>query len=156
MKAIRTKPGKARNPLFSVSERRRKLAAGEPYQTTEFVDLPVGESIDHPDCWRLCVKGVAVPDDDECRQKVLAYIGEPGRQKLIDEIRLTQAAAKQNALSPEDAKLLAAMEKAYAFELQVASGEASVEKPKVETERKSGKSDARLPPEPTTPPATTP
>lgn len=150
MKAIRTKPGKARNPAFSVSERRRKLAAGEAYQTTEFIDLPVGESIDHPDCWRLCVKGMAVPDDDECRKKVIEYIGEPGRQTLIEEIRLLQAAAKQNALSPEDAKLLAAMEKAYAFELQVSSGEATVDKPKADDQSGKPKAESRKPvnPEP--------
>jgi len=30
---------------------------------------PVGSIIDDPDCWRLVMMGVAVPYDDECRNK---------------------------------------------------------------------------------------
>jgi hypothetical protein len=30
---------------------------------------PVGTIIDDPDCWRLVMMGVAVPYDDECRDK---------------------------------------------------------------------------------------
>jgi len=30
---------------------------------------PVGSIIDDPDCWRLVMMGVAVPYDDECRDK---------------------------------------------------------------------------------------
>ena len=131
MKAIRTRVGRARNPAFSVEERRKKKAAGEPYSMAEFVEMPIGEALDDPDCWRLCVKGMAVPADDECKQKFFDYLGEPGRKQLLDSIRLTQKAAQQNALGPEDAKLLKAMEKAYAFELQVTDAEKPVAQDKL-------------------------
>ena len=145
MKAIRTKPGRARNPLFSVEERRRKKAAGEPYETAEFIELPIGEELDDPDCWRLCVKGMAVPADDECKKKLFDYLGEPGRKQLLENIRLTQKAAQQNALGPEDAKLLKAMEKAYAFELQLTDPDKPAEDKAVAFHEKPAKVERPIP-----------
>lgn len=117
MKAVRTKEGQARNPLFSYSERRQARINGTPYDTPEMITLPIGDVIDHPDCWRLVVKGVALPHDEECSQKVLAYLGAPGRQAILDEIKLLQTAVKTSKLSPKDMKQLQAMERAYAVEL---------------------------------------
>lgn len=122
MKAIRTKEGQARNPVFSVSDKRKALVNGESYDVPEFITLPVGQAIDCPDAWRLCVKGVAVADDDECRAKFFAYIGDPGRKAIVEQIFLLRTAAATTRLSEVEQKHLTALEKAYAVDLGIAEG----------------------------------
>ncbi len=117
MKAIRTKDAQCPNPLFSHAERKAAIAAGKEYDTAEFLTLKAGESVDCPDCWRLVVKGMALPDDAECAQKVLEHLGSEGRQAIVADIKLLQQADKGHQLSTKDKKQLAAMEKAYAVEL---------------------------------------
>ena len=117
MKAIRTKDAQCPNPLFSHAERKAAIAAGKTYDTSEFVTLQAGEVVHCPDCWRLVVKGVALPDDAECAQKVLEHLGSEGRQAIVADIKLLQQADKGHQLSAKDKKQLAAMERAYAVEL---------------------------------------
>lgn len=120
MRAIRTKEGKARNPVFSVSEKRRLTTSGQPYDVPEFITLPVGQEIDCPDAWRLCVKGVAVAADDECRKKFFDYVGEPGRKAIVEQIFLLRTASATTRLSETEQRHLNALEKAYAVDLKIA------------------------------------
>jgi len=117
MKAIRTKAQQTVNPLFSHAEKQAAKEAGEEYETQEFIELPVGQEIDHPDCWRLVVKGFAVPADPECTKQVLDYLGEPGRRQMTEHIIVLREAAKSNSLSAKDRKMKEMLEKAYAVEL---------------------------------------
>jgi hypothetical protein len=117
MKAIRTQDAQCRNPLFSHAERKAAIAAGNAYETPEFLTLKAGEPVDCPDAWRLVVKGVALPDDAECAKRVLEHLGSEGRQAIVADIKLLQQADKGHELSAKDKKQLAAMEKAYAVEL---------------------------------------
>lgn len=119
MRAIRTKEGYDRNPVFSVAEKRKAAAAGEVYAVPEFITLPVGGVIEHPDAWRLCVKGVAVADDDECRKKFFDYIGAPGRLAIVEEIKLLRQAAANTTLTEQERKHKEALEKAYAVDLMM-------------------------------------
>lgn len=117
MKAIRTKDAQCPNPLFSHAEKKAAIAAGKAYETSEFITLKAGESVDCPDAWRIVVKGMALPDDAECAKKVLEHLGSEGRQAIVADIRLLQQADKGHQLSAKDKKQLAAMERAYAVEL---------------------------------------
>lgn len=117
MRAIRTKEGQTVNPFYSLEKKREARAAGETYDTPQFLTLEVGEVIEHAQCWRLCVKGVAVPDDEECRAKVLEYVGDPGRKALIESIQLMRMASKATTLSKKDARYLDMLERGYAHEL---------------------------------------
>lgn len=120
MKAVRSVVGTAVNPLFSKEAQRQAKAKGEKYETAEFIECPVGEELDDPDCWRLCVLGKAFPTDDECRAKVLSYMSDERRQQTVADIKLLRTADKANQLSKKDRRLLEMMEKAYAVELGLA------------------------------------
>lgn len=120
MKAIRTVEGLAVNPVFSSADRRRARAEGTLYDVPEFVTLPVGQEIDCPDCWRLCVKGLAVPNDDECRAKFFEVVGDPGRKAITEQIFLLRTAAKTTKLSAAEQRHLDHLEKAYAVDLKLA------------------------------------
>jgi hypothetical protein len=117
MRCIRTVPGRAINPLFSRDEKNRVEAAGGVYDSTEFIDLPIGQEVDSPDAWKLCVLGKALPGDDECSKKTLAYLTSEKRQAIVGDIKLLREAMKQNALGEKDKRMLAMMERAYAVDL---------------------------------------
>jgi hypothetical protein len=117
MKAVRSVPGTAVNPLFSKEAERQAKARGEKYETAEFLECPIGQEIEDPDAWRLCVLGKAYPADEECTKKVLAYMSDAQRQQTVADIKLLREAAKSNQLGEKDRRLLEMMEKAYAVEL---------------------------------------
>lgn len=117
MKCIRTLPGRAINPLFSRDEKNRVEAAGGTYDSIEFIDLPVGQIVESPDAWKLCVLGKALPEDDECRKKTLSYLTSEKRQAIVGDIKLLREAYKTNSLGEKDARMLAMMERAYAVDL---------------------------------------
>jgi hypothetical protein len=117
MKCIRTVPGRAVNPLFSRDEKNRVEAAGGVYDSIEIIELPVGQVIESPDAWVLCTLGKALPDDDECRAKTIAYMTTEKRQQTVADIKLLREALKQNALGEKDRRMLAMMERAYAVDL---------------------------------------
>jgi hypothetical protein len=117
MKAVRLKEGQKVNPLYSSREADEARQAGKPYDTPKFLTCPIGEEVEHKDCWRLCTTGEMAPADDECREKVLRWMGNPGRQKLIEQIRAVQAARGRNQLPKSNLQWLEYMEKAYAKEL---------------------------------------
>ena len=117
MKCIRTVPGRAVNPLFSRAEKIRAEAAGEEYDSLEFLDLPVGQVVDNPDAWKLCVLGKALPEDEACRKRVMAYLTAPKREAIVSDIKLLREASKTNSLGEKDKRMLAMMERAYAVDL---------------------------------------
>jgi hypothetical protein len=117
MKCIRTVPGRAINPLFSRDEKNRVEAAGDMYDSLEFLDLPVGQVVDNPDAWKLCVLGKALPEDEACRKRVMAYLTAPKREAIVADIKLLREASKTNSLGEKDKRMLAMMERAYAVDL---------------------------------------
>lgn len=120
MKAVRSVVGTAVNPLFSKEAERQAKARGEKYDTAEFIECPIGQELDDPDCWRLCVLGKAYPADDECSKKVLSYMSNEQRQQTVADIKLLREAAKSNQLGKKDRRLLEMMERAYAVDLGLA------------------------------------
>lgn len=121
MKATRSVVGMAVNPLFSKEAQRQAKAKGETYETAEFIECPIGQQLDDPDCWRLCVLGKAYPADDECTKKVMEYMSDETRQQTVRDIQLLREASRTNQLSKKDRRLLEIMEKAYAVELGLSS-----------------------------------
>jgi hypothetical protein len=117
MKCIRTVPGRAINPLFSRDEKNRVEAAGDMYDSLEFLEQPVGQVVDHPDAWKLCVLGKALPEDEACRKRVMAYLTAPKREAIVADIKLLREASKTNSLGEKDKRMLAMMERAYAVDL---------------------------------------
>jgi hypothetical protein len=117
MKCIRTVTGRAVNPLFSRAEKIRAEETGEGYDSLEFLDLPVGQVVDNPDAWKLCVLGKALPEDEACRKRVMAYLTAPKREAIVSDIKLLREASKTNSLGEKDKRMLAMMERAYAVDL---------------------------------------
>ena len=117
MKCIRTVPGRAVNPLFSRAEKIKAEAAGEEYDSLEFLDLPVGQVVDNPDAWKLCVLGKALPEDEACRKRVMSYLTAPKREAIVADIKLLREASKTNSLGEKDKRMLDMMERAYAVDL---------------------------------------
>lgn len=117
MKCTRTVPGRAVNPLFSRAEKIRAEETGEEYDSLEFLDLPVGQVVDNPDAWKLCVLGKALPEDEACRKRVMAYLTAPKREAIVADIKLLREASKTNSLGEKDKRMLAMMERAYAVDL---------------------------------------
>jgi hypothetical protein len=117
MKCIRTVTGRAVNPLFSREEKNRVEAAGDMYDSLEFLDLPVGQVVDNPDAWKLCVLGKALPEDEACRKRVMSYLTAPKREAIVADIKLLREASKTNSLGEKDKRMLAMMERAYAVDL---------------------------------------
>jgi hypothetical protein len=117
MKCIRTVTGRAVNPLFSREEKIRAEETGEEYDSLEFLDLPVGQVVDNPDAWKLCVLGKALPEDEACRKRVMAYLTAPKREAIVADIKLLREASKTNSLGEKDKRMLAMMERAYAVDL---------------------------------------
>lgn len=88
MKAKRLVPGEIGNPHYSEADKRAAKRNGVPYDTKPFLTLPVGEIVDDPDCWRLCVGSdpVMVPADDECKQAVLAKMNDAERKATLAKV----------------------------------------------------------------------
>lgn len=119
MKAVRLKPGRIVNPLYSRSERRQALKVGQPYETPEYLTCPVGEVVDDPDCWMHC-RGdnpAMAPADKECADKVLAVMNSPARRKFLDQLRRLRQPEVRRQLSKSNEAWLAAMLDAYSSEL---------------------------------------
>jgi hypothetical protein len=87
------------------------------YDSLEFLDLPVGQVVDNPDAWKLCVLGKALPEDEACRKRVMAYLTAPKREAIVSDIKLLREASKTNSLGEKDKRMLAMMERAYAVDL---------------------------------------
>lgn len=120
MKAKRLVPADIRNPYFSFEKRREAMAAGKPYDTVPFLSLPVGEIVDDPDCWKLCIgdDAVMVPHDDECRAAVLAAMDSTKRLKFLQNIRAQNQPEVRKQMSKGQIEWLDEMLAAYGTEVE--------------------------------------
>jgi len=89
MKAERTQSAQMVNPFYSPSEKRDTIARGEKYEVPAFLDMPKGEIVDDPDCWKLCLgeSPVMKPADAECREKVLLVMGSEKRTAFLRRLK---------------------------------------------------------------------
>ena len=85
MRANRIKPAESPNPLYDRTAARLAKKQGKPYGEPEFFQHSIGEVVDDPHAWRLCVMDtpLAVPADAECAAKVDAELSKPKRQKFL-------------------------------------------------------------------------
>jgi len=92
VKARIIKPSYRRNP-----DHNPRLPAGPDNPC--LLDVPVGEEIDHPDAWRLCLPIAdgprAEPIDDEARAAVERWHKE--RQLRLEQLRADQARIQKQA-----------------------------------------------------------
>ena len=79
--------------------------------------IPAGTEIEHPDAWRLCSIGRAVPADDECKNQLLKFQSNPARLAMIANIKALRAADGVKQIDAKSRKWLEYMEKTYAKEL---------------------------------------
>ena len=112
MKAVLLADEQAINPLY--------LLSGDKRGIDSIVAIPAGTEIDHPDCWRLCVIGKAVPADDECRNAVHRHTSSPVRKERIAQVKALRAADGVKQLDAKTKKWLEYMEKVYATDLDIA------------------------------------
>ena len=119
MKACFISDFEAVNPLY--------LESSDPEKEgiVPLLWIPAGTVTNDPDCWMLCVLGTATPEDAECRDAALKFMGSEKRKKLLDQIRSLIAADGVQQLDSKTKKWLDYMRKAYAAEL-VESAEPTV------------------------------
>jgi hypothetical protein len=120
MKAIRRKPGKIVNPLFSQADKRVAKAQGVPYETPEFLTVPKGELVDDPDCWMLCLGSDPdlQPADKECADVVLRKMTSTGRAAFLANVRRLAQPEVRKQLSKDDLKSLELWLELYGDEIQ--------------------------------------
>ena len=99
------------NPLY--------LSAADKTGIQPILPIPAATVIDNADAWMLCALGKAVPADDECRERLNLYLGDPKRQAMLQQVRRLRAADGEKQLDGKSKKWLEYMEKAYAAELDV-------------------------------------
>lgn len=99
------------NPLYL------EAPEGQREGIAEIIPIPAGTIIDNPDAWMLCALGKAVPEDAECKERFDAYLGDPKRKQLLEQVRRLRAAAGLKQLDAKTLKWLEYMEKTYASEL---------------------------------------
>lgn len=119
MKAVRLKEGQIVNPLFSAEARREAKANRQSYDVPEFLALPVGEIVDDPDCWLLCIDSnpAMAPEDDECAAKVLAVMSSPARKEFLTRIKRLSHPDVKKQLSKGEQEWIEAMVEVYETEL---------------------------------------
>ena len=93
----------------------------------QLLTMPAGTVLEDPDCWRLCTIDVARPIDDECRERVLRFIGNPARQELLRKIRSLIAAEGVQRLDAKTLKWLELMKASYGRELGLTAEGSAVE-----------------------------
>jgi len=120
MKAKRLKPGSIVNPYYSGDAKRAAKERGEVYDVTPFLTLPVGEVVDDPDCWKLCLGAdpVMKPEDDECRDKVLAAMGSEQRLKLLHNLKRQDRPDVRKQMGKSQLEWLDSMLETYGKEVE--------------------------------------
>lgn len=85
MKALRLVDAESVNPLHDKQAARLARKRGEAYDEPEYLQHKAGEVVSDPRAWILCMgeKPVAVPHDDECREKVAKFKNSPRRKKFV-------------------------------------------------------------------------
>ena len=70
------------NPDYDRKAARKAKREGAEYDVPQVIKRPVGHIQEHTDCWKHCVPGhmnadpIAVPEDEECRDKVRQWMAE--------------------------------------------------------------------------------
>lgn len=85
----------------------------------QLLTIPAGTEIENKDAWMLCSLGKAVPADDECRERLLKFQGNPARLAMIANIKALRASDGVKQIDAKSRKWLEFMEKAYAKELGI-------------------------------------
>lgn len=118
MKCRMIVPTKGINPDYDRSEAERARREGVKYDQAQFIEKPVGHVQEHPDCWLHCVRGfmnsepIAVPEDEECRNRVREWLGK--RESRLKRLALI---LKSTPSSKKGREFYESMRKAYADEL---------------------------------------
>jgi hypothetical protein len=102
MKARLIKPAKAMNPEFSDEDRKEAEEAGKEYDVPKVITRNPGHIQDHPDSWMNCIRGfmnsepIAVPEDEECREKVREWLkNRPAQIKqLANKLKFSNPAGR--------------------------------------------------------------
>jgi len=97
------------NPLY--------LSAVDKKGIQPILPIPAGTVMDNPDAWMLVALNKAVPADDECKERIDRWLGNPKRLALIEQIKRLRAANGVKALDAKTKRWLEYMEKTYAKEL---------------------------------------
>lgn len=89
MKAILLVDQTGPNPAFSPAAAQIAAASGEEYNVPRTITYPAGTEIDHPNCWILCCKDepTARPADEECADKVHAWLNSPTRKAQLARLK---------------------------------------------------------------------
>jgi hypothetical protein len=119
VKATRIKVGQIVNPFFSHDARRLAQQQGVAYDVKPFLDLPIGELVEDPDCWKLCIGDdpALKPADDECREKVLAVMGSEKRSKFLQNLKRQNQAEVRKQMGKSQLEWLDSMLETYGREV---------------------------------------
>ncbi|MBL8819087.1 MAG: hypothetical protein JNL58_23865 [Planctomyces sp.] len=131
MKAKRTSPGQMVNPNYSASARQAAREASQPYDVKQFLNLHVGEIVDDPDCWRLCLPPNAcmAPADDECADKVLQAMKSEKRVMFLRNLARMDQAEIRKQMSKGELEWLDEMLKYYSDEVAELQSKSPASKP---------------------------
>ena len=70
------------NPEYDRKAASKAKREGLDYEIPQIITRPIGHIQEHRDCWKHCVPGhmnsdpIAIPEDEECRDKVRAWMAE--------------------------------------------------------------------------------
>lgn len=120
MKAERIQPAEENNPLYDKTAARLARKRGEHYDEPESLKHPVGQIVDDPRAWILCMTEppMAVPYDQECKDKVAQFKNSPRRVKFIRGLLKFHTNTQMvDQLGKEGQKYIRRMLEAYQTEL---------------------------------------
>lgn len=89
------------NPEYDRKAAEKAKRDGDDYDIPNIITRPVGHIQEHPDCWKHCVRGflnsepIAIPEDEECRDKVRLWMA--ARPKQIERLAAILRASKPGA-----------------------------------------------------------
>jgi len=69
MKVLLIRDAETMNPAYNKKRHLRAQEKGLPYNVPHSLPAPAGTVIENPDCWQLVAHGMAVPHDDEARER---------------------------------------------------------------------------------------
>ena len=124
MKATRLKVGEIVNPFYNVTAKAEAKARGQVYDVPPFLTLPIGELVEDPDCWKLCLgtDPVLKPADDECREKVLAAMGSEQRAKFLQNLKRQNHPDVRKQMGKTQLEWLDSMLETYGKEIDALDG----------------------------------
>jgi hypothetical protein len=120
MKAERTQAAQMVNPFYSAEDKRATIARGEEYDVPAFLDLPKGQIVDDPDCWKLCLGETPVmkPADSECREKVCEIMGSEKRTAFLRKLKAMNNPDVRKQMGKSQIEWLDSMLETYGGEVE--------------------------------------